>query len=65
MTNSVPYYPVKCPVCESFCHSVKRRRMNTAYNEPESNFMLSCLSCFDLSELDWGERWAEYRSGLL
>lgn len=39
--------------------------MNTAYVNDECNWMTSCLDCFNRSEEDWAEKWAEYYSGLL
>lgn len=54
-----------CPCCGTVSDTVERRRMNTAYADEESNYLTSCLACFEMSEDYWRERWADYYGGLL
>jgi transcription elongation factor Elf1 len=50
-----------CPHCGS-TNKVERRRMSTAYVHEESNYLVSCLMCWEQSEADWRELWDEYWS---
>jgi hypothetical protein len=34
--------------------------MNTAYEHDPSNFLVSCLDCWEDSEAQWKEQWEEY-----
>ena len=46
-----------CPVC-SGTNQVAKRRMSTLYEDDESNFLTSCIKCYDESE----ERWQDLRN---
>lgn len=59
------YYPTRCLCCGVYTHDVERRRMNTAYVNEASNYLTSCLSCYEESERHWAELWAEYYAGRL
>lgn len=52
-----------CGRCRSFSRTVERRRMNTQYPEPESNYTTTCLSCFEEIEEEWDSLWDEYYAG--
>lgn len=54
---------VRCPTCKLFKRSVKRRRMDTAYVDEESNFCCECADCFEITQEYWAERWADYYGG--
>ena len=56
---------MKCPCCEKEADEIERRRMNTAYVDDDSNWMISCLPCFDEMEEYWQERWDDYNRGRL
>lgn len=56
---------MKCPCCEQESDTVEKRRMNTQYQDPESNWMTSCLECFEISEEHWAYMWAEYWRSVL
>lgn len=53
----------KCPCCERMMYSVCRRRLNTSYEEEESNYLNSCLYCFADQYEYYAERWDEYYQG--
>jgi hypothetical protein len=57
----------RCPICHKWetLASIRSRRMNTAYCDDKLNFLTSCLDCWEQSEEDWKERWADYNSGRL
>lgn len=42
---------------------VERRQLNTQYANEESNFITSCLSCFEDCWNMYEDRWAEYYDG--
>ena len=54
-----------CPVCKREQKDVEKRRMNTRYVDKESNFLISCLECYDHSEEYWKERWDDYYSSCM
>ena len=50
-----------CPHCEQWFRSgVKRRRQNTAYVDEESNYITTCIDCYDEIQALWAEMWDEY-----
>lgn len=49
---------ITCPKCGSSTCDVERRRMSTQYVDEESNYLISCISCFDEYEEHWAEQWA-------
>jgi hypothetical protein len=53
-----------CQYCNHYFKYPKRRRMNTAYVDEESNYIISCLDCFDKIEDYWTERWEELNRDL-
>jgi hypothetical protein len=55
----------QCIRCELRTSSVHRRRMNTAYENDDSNFTVQCDYCFEESEKDWADMWHEYHSGCI
>ena len=59
------YYPSPCPLCGEMKHDIARRHQSTAYVNEESNYLTSCLECFERAEEYWKEMWAEYNSGRL
>lgn len=58
-------HPSHCPQCKQPARNIGRRRMNTAYQNDNSNFIICCRQCFDEAEEYWAERWADYYSGIL
>jgi predicted oxidoreductase len=54
-----------CPCCLQVVATIETRRMNTRYEDENSNWITSCLECFLESEDYWKERWDEYYSGCL
>jgi len=48
-----------CPVCGS-CTNIRRRRLNTNYYEEESNWMISCIECFNDIVAQYADIWSEY-----
>ena len=51
-----------CEMCQRFFVYPKRRRMNTAYQDEESNYVYVCENCFKSNEQYWEERSQEYWS---
>ena len=39
-----------CPICGESKPDVERRHRNTMYNDDESNYLTSCMDCF---QEDW------------
>lgn len=57
-----------CPYCKKFHWfriGIKRRKLNTAYQEKERNYMTSCLPAYKETFEYYKERWEDYYSGLL
>lgn len=52
-----------CGMCHRWFVYPKKRRMNTMYENEESNYCKVCEDCFDYIEKIWEERWDEYYSG--
>ncbi len=50
----------ECPCCHAHCLGVKRRRLNTAYPNDESNFLESCGPCHQDAVEHYAELWDEY-----
>jgi len=55
----------KCPNCNKYFTYPRKRRMNTAYAQYESNFEVCCLNCHNSHEEFWEEMWKEYYAGKL
>lgn len=51
-----------CDHCGRWFVYPKRRRMNTAYHDEESNYCCECENCFEETQAYWQERWDEYNS---
>lgn len=54
-----------CGVCQRWLVYPKRRRMNTRYENEESNYCMVCKDCYREIELKCQERWDEYYAGRL
>ena len=54
-----------CGMCNRWFVYPKRRRMNTMYENEESNYCNVCEVCFEEIEDYWKELWDEYNSGRL
>lgn len=52
-----------CPCCQHPSDTIERRRLNTAYCDPESNWLTSCEECFREAWDNFEEQWAEVISG--
>lgn len=48
-----------CPCCHRF-RRVERRRLNTAYNDDERNFMVSCDFCYEDAVEHYKDLWEDY-----
>lgn len=66
--------PKKCQQCQTrWClqfpryisFTVKRRRLNTAYVDEESNYLTSCLSCYWETVDYYQDLWDDYYSSIL
>lgn len=53
-----------CPCCHErvLASAIETRRMNTAYEDEERNYIVSCLACWEYSETLWAAQWAEYNA---
>lgn len=51
-----------CDHCGEWFVYPKKRRMNTAYVDEESNYCYECKDCFAKTEEYWQERWDEYNA---
>ncbi len=58
------YYPSECPYCDELKTTIKRRRRNTAYCDPERNFSFGCLDCAKEDDAHYAELWADYRGSI-
>ena len=54
----------ECPHCHASCLDVKRRRLNTAYPNDESNHLESCGSCFQDAIEYYSDLWGEYHNAV-
>jgi hypothetical protein len=54
-----------CPYCEKFTRQLAFRRRGCAYADERSNWLLSCLACWEDDNDYWHDMWADYYSGLL
>lgn len=52
-----------CWGCDRWFTDLKRRRLNTAYYDEESNYMCSCGDCYQEAHDQYEDMWAEYNSG--
>lgn len=52
-----------CPSCLKHSMTVAKRATRTAYVDPESNWEISCIDCFEEHDEYWRERWDEYYAG--
>ena len=48
-----------CPVCNTTCNSVEKRRQNTRYVNEDQNYIVSCVECYKNREEYWKEMWEE------
>lgn len=55
---------MECPCCEKEAADVERRRLCTRYEEDESNYITTCLKCFEEQDEQYQEMMAEYLAGL-
>jgi len=49
-----------CEHCGRFSRNVRRRRLNTAYVDEESNWLFGCLECYDRATEYFEQLWDEY-----
>lgn len=56
---------MECSYCNEMSLTVRRRRLNTAYEHEPSNFVTSCLNCYSSAVEYYQERWDEYYGGRL
>lgn len=54
-----------CEMCKRWFAYPKRRRMNTGYENEESNYCDVCEECYKEIESYWQERWDDYYSEIL
>lgn len=54
-----------CTCCDRRRRHLARRRMSCLYADEESNWLTSCLPCFERAEELWREQFREYHAGLL
>lgn len=54
-----------CGMCNRWFVYPKRRRMNTMYENEESNYCKVCKECYKEIEYSWKERWDEFNAGRL
>jgi hypothetical protein len=51
--------------CQQFKTTIKTRKMNTAYQHQDSNYVECCQECFNEIEAHWKEQWNEYYSMIM
>ena len=51
-----------CPCCHQVrdANEIQYRMLNTAYSDPASNWLLSCVDCYDESIAFYRDQWDEY-----
>lgn len=65
LENERPTLEIKvCPQCKKQCHTVKRRKRNTAFNDDENNYIEVCFECWQEDCQYWDERWNDYWSDI-
>lgn len=55
----------ECSYCKKIDGTVEKRRCNSQYADDESNWMTSCLECFEEKKEILQEMWEEYYAGRL
>ena len=55
----------RCPCCQRPRDEVKRRRLNTYYEDDDSNHLTSCETCYEDTRAHCDEMWADYYGGRL
>ena len=55
----------RCCKCKRFLwfRHAKPKRMNTQYEDTDSNYCFACDACFVEIEEYWADMWREYYSG--
>lgn len=51
---------ILCVFCETLKETVQDRQLNTAYVDKQSNYMCSCLECWQETINYYNELWQEY-----
>lgn len=59
-----PEYKGKCPKCGEEKEDIKIRRMSCSYVDQDSNYLESCMECYDEIQSYWEERWRDYYSSI-
>jgi len=54
-----------CLSCGEIKNTIKMRRKNTQYVDKDSNYIESCIECFNDEQEYWAEMWREYYSDKL
>ena len=54
-----------CEHCNRWFVYPKKRKMSTAFEHEESNYINSCKNCYNEIEEYWKERWIEFYSSRL
>ena len=54
-----------CTCCGEYKNTVKVREQNTQYTDKDSNYVESCIECFEEIQEYWQERWRDYYSSRL
>lgn len=62
--GSAPYSGL-CLSCAEKKDDIAKRRLNTAYPDDASNWMLSCGECFEEARAYYAERWTDYYNEVL
>jgi hypothetical protein len=62
--TSLPHIKM-CPLCAWESDNVAVRRLNTAYVDEISNWMISCQDCFDDTVFQYDEMWKAYYSSCM
>lgn len=50
-------------MCKNWCSDIKERRRATQFTRDERNYMLSCLSCYQVDTDGWRAMMKDYMSG--
>lgn len=54
-----------CRCCGYLSYGVQRRRLNTAYADPESNWLESCRECWEGAVEYYSDLWSQYWSDVM
>ena len=52
----------RCSYCNRLTNTVDNRRINTAYEDEESNWMASCKECYEDAQQHYADAWSTYYS---